>query len=221
MNSFLCKNPAYISILYEIYTKNAMRYTRVCTNIANVVSSKKKEMGEGIMAYKIGEFTFDTPEEARKAKKEAEAIAYITKQMKSASPQAVLKLYQQMLEKDLFQTKLGLAFLTDIYDNLKKEKSLAGFFIPPVPGSDCKETDKKKKPVDKQIIMLKKQVHLLMALCITMAIIIVGMFVINATSTHPTVLNYEEKLIDKYAGWEKELTEREAAVYKKEQQLKK
>ena len=88
--------------MYEIYTKNAMRYTRVCTNIANVVSSKKKEMGEGIMAYKIGEFTFDTPEEARKAKKEAEAIAYITKQMKSASPQAVLKLYQQMLEKDLF-----------------------------------------------------------------------------------------------------------------------
>ena len=173
------------------------------------------------MAYKIGEFTFDTPEEARKAKKEAEAIAYITKQMKSASPQAVLKLYQQMLEKDLFQTKLGLAFLTDIYDNLKKEKSLAGFFIPLVPGSDCKETDKKKKPVDKQIIMLKKQIHLLMALCITMAIIIVGMFVINATSTHPTVLNYEEKLIDKYAGWEKELTEREAAVYKKEQQLKK
>ena len=69
--------------------------------------------------------------------------------------------------------------------------------------------------------MLKKQIHLLMALCITMAIIIVGMFVINATSTHPTVLNYEEKLIDKYAGWEKELTEREAAVYKKEQQLKK
>ena len=63
------------------------------------------------MTYKIGEFTFDNPDEARVAEKEAKAIAYITKQMSTDDPEAVLALYCQMLDKDLFHTKLGVSFL--------------------------------------------------------------------------------------------------------------
>ena len=45
-----------------------------------------------------------------------------------------------------------------------------------------------------------------------LAISVVGMFLISATSGHPTILNYEKELINRYSAWEQELTEREAAV---------
>ena len=45
------------------------------------------------------------------------------------------------------------------------------------------------------------------------------MFVITLTGNNPTILNYEQKLQNKYAGWEQELTERENAVREKEREL--
>ena len=45
------------------------------------------------------------------------------------------------------------------------------------------------------------------------------MFAITATSGTATVLNYEQKLIDRYEGWEQELNEREAAVKEREEEL--
>jgi hypothetical protein len=57
---------------------------------------------------------------------------------------------------------------------------------------------------------------ILLILCITLLLCVIGMFYVNSTINSPTILNYEEKLIDKYSSWEQELTEREAAVKEKE-----
>lgn len=46
-----------------------------------------------------------------------------------------------------------------------------------------------------------------------------AMFVITATANSTTILNYETRLIDKYASWEQELTERETAVKEMERSL--
>jgi hypothetical protein len=48
---------------------------------------------------------------------------------------------------------------------------------------------------------------------------IVGMFFIAMSSSSPTVLNYENALIDKYSAWEQDLNEREQAVKEKERTL--
>jgi hypothetical protein len=42
------------------------------------------------------------------------------------------------------------------------------------------------------------------------------MFYVNSTINSPTILNYEQEILNKYAAWEQELTEREAAVKEKE-----
>ena len=47
---------------------------------------------------------------------------------------------------------------------------------------------------------------------IILVISVVGMFLISATSSHPTILNYEEEIVNRYAAWEQELSEREAAL---------
>ena len=69
-----------------------------------------------------------------------------------------------------------------------------------------------------EIKKLKLFNKILLILCITLMLCVAGMFYVNSTINSPTILNYEEKLIDKYSSWEQELTEREAAVKEKELQ---
>ena len=58
-----------------------------------------------------------------------------------------------------------------------------------------------------------------MILNILLILLVIAMFVITLTGNNPTILNYEQKLQNKYAGWEQELTERENAVREKEREL--
>ncbi len=214
------------------------------------------------MAYVIGDFSFETEEEAREAQKEVQAISYIMKEIDNEDPKAVLAAYQQMIKKDLFHTKLGLGFLEDMRKQLLALPEIDAADLPPVPSLSPKpETDriliKEEVPAPKEIVekkeepkpaakqrterktaakqrterktvgekmevelkRYKKLSRLLLIACITMLIIIIGMFAINATSQNPTILNYEEKIVDKYASWEEELDAREQELNEREQKL--
>ena len=48
---------------------------------------------------------------------------------------------------------------------------------------------------------------------------VVAMFAMTLTSDSPTIVDYQSKLLNRYASWEQELTEREKAVSEKEQEL--
>ena len=243
------------------------------------------------MAYVIGDFSFETEEDAREAQKEVQAISYIMKQIDNEDPKAVLAAYQQMVKKDLFHTKLGLGFLEDMRKQLLALPEIDAADLPPVPSLPPKpqterllikeeEAPAPKRPVEKKegaklapkpgaeekraggksasrptrqtkeekvekvekasrkekkqkekiedltpekmmvaLKRYKKLSRLLLIACITMLLIIIGMFVINATSQNPTILNYEEKLVDKYASWEEELDAREQELNEREQKL--
>lgn len=243
------------------------------------------------MAYVIGDFSFETEEDAREAQKEVQAISYIMKQIDNEDPKAVLAAYQQMVKKDLFHTKLGLGFLEDMRKQLLALPEIDAADLPPVPSLPPKpETERllikeeeapaPKRPVEKKegakpapkpgaeekraggksasrptrqtkeekvekvekasrkekkqkekiedltpekmtvaLKRYKKLSRLLLIACITMLLIIIGMFAINATSQNPTILNYEEKIVDKYASWEEELDAREQELNEREQKL--
>lgn len=243
------------------------------------------------MAYVIGDFSFETEEDAREAQKEVQAISYIMKQIDNEDPKAVLAAYQQMVKKDLFHTTLGLGFLEDMRKQLLALPEIDAADLPPVPSLPPKpqterllikeeEAPAPKRPVEKKegaklapkpgaeekraggksasrptrqtkeekvekvekasrkekkqkekiedltpekmmvaLKRYKKLSRLLLIACITMLLIIIGMFVINATSQNPTILNYEEKIVDKYASWEEELDAREQELNEREQKL--
>ena len=65
----------------------------------------------------------------------------------------------------------------------------------------------------------RKKYEITLFISVILAISIIGMFIIASTSDSPTILNYENKLIDKYAEWEQELDEREAALNDREQMV--
>ncbi len=188
------------------------------------------------MAYKVGDFTFETEAEAEVAQKESQAIAYITKQIDLNNPEAVLATYRMMISKDLFHTALGIAFLQEVHDMLMQQPGLKGLDIPEIPEQSKTEieqpkTDKKKrnkkprrrnrreKQMTEDVLKYKKRSEILSVICGTMLVIILAMFVINATSEHPTILNYEEKIVNKYAAWEEELYLREQELKQREQEL--
>lgn len=58
-------------------------------------------------------------------------------------------------------------------------------------------------------------------LCVNaiLVVCVVAMFAMALTSDSPTIVDYQSKLLNRYASWEQELTEREKAVSEKEQEL--
>lgn len=70
------------------------------------------------MIYKVEGFTFETEEEARLAGKEAEGIKYIRSRNDMDDPDAVLKLYNRLIEKEIFTTPVGIGFLEELQSNL-------------------------------------------------------------------------------------------------------
>ena len=72
-----------------------------------------------------------------------------------------------------------------------------------------------RRRLDKEQNKLRMSVVANFALAVSILLI----FLITATSGETTILNYEKKLQDKYAQWEQQLTEREKAVREEEQEL--
>ena len=63
----------------------------------------------------------------------------------------------------------------------------------------------------------RKKYEITLFISVILAVSVIGMFIVASTSDSPTIINYENKLIDKYAAWEQELDEREAALKEREQ----
>ena len=96
--------------------------------------------------------------------------------------------------------------------------------------SDEKVSKAEKEKADKKVVAkvtndsseikrLKAINKVLLILCIALLLCVLGMFYVSTTINSPTILDYEEKLIDKYSSWEQDLTEREEAIKEKEQEL--
>ena len=192
--------------------------------------------------YNIGGYIFDDENKAKKAAKELKAVEYILGQIKDSDEKGVLTVYKKLLNQRIFSTEIGMSFLAQLRQNLIDSEVFTPEDIPPVysleeppkdetPKEKTKEvsnaekqkTDKKVeakvKSDSSEIKRLKAINKVLLIFCIALLLCVLGMFYVSTTINSPTILDYEEKLIDKYSSWEQELTEREDAIREKEQEL--
>ena len=179
--------------------------------------------------YVVEGFAFTSEKEAELAKKEREGIRYVKEKMNMSNPELVLKLYNKMVRENTFTTAVGYAYLFDLQEYLRTNLQISDEEIFPIEivhptlqeslkeekqkhQAKLQEVKKKaaKKPVTDGELQNKYKLSLLMNLIL--AISIIGMFLISATGSHPTILNYEKELVNRYSAWEQELTEREAAL---------
>lgn len=186
-------------------------------------------MSKKEQTYVVEGFAFFSEKEAEQAKKELEGIRYIKEKTNMNNPDMVLQIYNKMVREKMFATAVGYAYLFDIQEylrtnlNIRDEDILPIEIIHPSVQERLQEVrhkhqlqiQKMKKEAKKKSVPeteMQKKYKLSLLVNLILAISVVFMFIISATSDYPTILNYEETLINRYSAWEHELTEREATL---------
>lgn len=190
----------------------------------NTVQKKEK-------TYTVAGYTFNSKEEAQEAKDELNAIKYVSAKTDGKDPKQVYLLYNTILDKELFKTPVGLDYLKELQQFLYIRNEIPNEKIRPIPiNSDLKEALDEKREYTKvkgELRSLKREVEKykdrsvkLIIVNIILLIVIAAMAVILKTSSTPTVIDYENKLQDKYASWQEQLESQEASLRDRENQLK-
>ena len=149
-------------------------------------------MPENTQRVSVGGFSFENKDEAEQAKKEIEGIRYIKTKTDMNDPEVILQVYNKMIAQ--------------------KER---------VRAVRARQREKKLAKIDRKALETESSGKLKISLCVNaiLVVCVVAMFAMTLTSDSPTIVDYQSKLLNRYASWEQELTEREKAVSEKEQEL--
>lgn len=174
-------------------------------------------------------FAFSTKEEAETAKKEINKVKIVKQKIDVNNPEMSLKIYNKLIEENVFTTPVGYTFLNDFREYLLGQPSVDNETVLPITISKqvvVKEVFEKgqvkRSPLNNgKKTDYKKKANFLTKICIILSAVIVAMFIINMTSDNVNIINYRNEIINQYEDWEKELTEREEAVKILEDKYKK
>lgn len=153
----------------------------------------------------------------KEEKKELEGIQYIQKKNNLRDIKSVLILYNKLMEKELFHTQVGIDFMDTLKQRLIQSEEISNQDI-----YGYVEPEPKKEENSRQDELLKKYKYKyynsLIINIILVAALVIG-FLITTNSKNVNILNYENRLLDKYSAWEADLTEREQAVTAREKAM--
>ena len=167
-------------------------------------------------------FSFESEDLYKEAKKEADGVRYMKARVNLQYPDRVLQIYCRMVEQNMFQTEVGYAYLRELQDYLYTMPQVSNDDVPPIPvRATAKVSDASgtTEALREEVSKGKRAFRWSVIINFFAAAVIFVMFAIAMSSDSPTVLNYENELQNKYASWEQELREREAAVSEKERML--
>lgn len=174
-------------------------------------------------------FYFTDEKIAEQAKRESDGVQYIKENTDMENPEKVLQLYHKLIVEQLFETPIGISFLKELRDYLAAAPGINEKEIEAIPTEILlKEAEvrkvKREKTADrarmeKRLAQTKKNLRTSLLVNLFLVIVVIGILIITMTSDQPNIINYENKLIDKYAQWQQELEAREQTVKEKEREL--
>ncbi len=173
----------------------------------------------------IDGYVFQYAKDCETAKKELQAVKKIKDRLDENDAESVLKLYEKMVSKKVFETPVGLSFLHEIREKLMQ--SMPGEDILPVYVPGNVDTDRQNGILGRRSYeKLKKENEKLLAqkrnMCIaivSMAIVIIGMFFIVVTNDNIGYFNAEEKVLNKYSAWQERLQNWEEELIEREDEI--
>ena len=169
-------------------------------------------MADEKQTFTVAGYKFATKEEAQDAKDELNAIKYLSSKTDGKDPKQVYMLYNQILDKQLFNTPVGIDYLKELQQFLYINKDIPNDKKIPLKVKD--EIRQLKRDKNRY----KDKYIKLMIVNIVLVVVIAAMAVILKTSSTPTVIDYERKLQDKYATWQEQLESQEASLKARENQ---
>ncbi|MBQ7955881.1 MAG: hypothetical protein IJ282_09025 [Lachnospiraceae bacterium] len=171
-------------------------------------------------------YCFLGEDDAELARQEEKKIMYMDRHMDYSVPEKVLMLYTRSIDERIFKTPIGYDYLRKMQDFLLNSPEINPEDVPPIklfvnfkptmrsrtnPARERVQPPAEKKKVNKFALSV--------LLNFTLAIAVAVMFYIAVKSDNPNIINYENAVVNKYAAWEEELTQREQIVREKEREL--
>lgn len=185
-----------------------------------------------VQLYIVNEYVFESKEDYEAALQEKKGIAYLGAQLNLKQTEKVCRLYQELIEKRVFVTPVGLDYLKTLRQAVGEREPERLKTLRPIPilstehksrqGMQQYLSGKYEAQLNSLTQQVKKQkekrrTSLILNIVLTAAVI--AMFVVTASSSNPNILNYERVLQDKYAGWAEELSEKEQQLRQWENEL--
>ena len=178
------------------------------------------------------------------AEKEFKAIQVINQRINKRDISSILKLYNQAIKQEMFQTFIGFQYLSELRDYMLSSGKVDESEILDIPvkavvnvtnttvvaKNETEDLNKAGIDTDNNNLRLlkrtkanekkyKKLFKITLISSAVLLIIVIAMFIIAGTSDSPTIINYETVLLDKYSSWEQELSEKEAELNQREELL--
>ena len=188
--------------------------------------------------YIVDGFVFHSRRDAQRAQKEYDGVRYLqAKTDNEIDPEKLLQVYNRLIDQKMFETPIGTCYMKHLQDQIREAPYIMEEAIFPLEGSTNKNVvppekpsapapKRNKKHEKKQLDDAAKGAGrgraaftLSAVLNVILVIIVVGMFMLAKTINSPTILNYENEIINKYESWQQELEQREEAVKKAEDKL--
>lgn len=166
----------------------------------------------------VSGFIFETPEAAQRAKDELSGIEVVRSKMNIRNPQTVLEVYNKLIDKRLCKTPVGYSYLHDLQKYLKNADSIFAEDIRDIPiepvrrkvVQEFENSAKERKESLNKEYRGRYLTSLFFNLILGIGVVII--LLLATTSGTENMISYENKVIDRYESWEKELTQREQAV---------
>ncbi|MDO5294740.1 MAG: hypothetical protein Q4F05_18540 [bacterium] len=173
-------------------------------------------------------FSFHNKLEYEKAAKEQESIAYIKANSDFSNAKSALKIYMNLVEKDLFSTVVGYAFMENLRRHVVSQKIVPENMIPAVPvakqssfkGKEGEVTDKSMKELKEKYEKVSYKRSISMYLNVFLIMIVAAMFAITYYSPKNNEDAAREKIQNEYSSWKQQLEEKEQELEEREADLK-
>lgn len=175
--------------------------------------------------FYVAGYCFGSIEDARQAQKEEKEASYFESKIRGKEVQNILAAYDNMLDEKLFKTPVGWEYLKHLQGKIR-DMGMDEDYIRPIPMYISYVHDEKEQISARQRVQPtekkednNRKLKISVFFNILLVIMVAAMFVIAVNSENPNILNYEKTILNKYASWEQELTEREYKVREKEAEL--
>ncbi len=184
-------------------------------------------MAENKAEYYVAGYRFGTLEDAKQAQLEEKQAAYFESRLSGRSEQNMLAVYDKILDERIFVTPVGWDYLKKMQEELRllgvEEERIRP--IPMYVTFFRGEEDEAKTSARDRIKPAKKRnagkdkLRLSVMINGLLLVLVLAMFYITLNGSNPNILNYKKAILNEYASWEQELTERENAVRAQEKEL--
>lgn len=173
----------------------------------------------------VSGYRFGSLADAKAASDEIKKANYFREKTVGRNPRSLLAIYDKVIEERIFNTPIGWEYLRELQRRMIRS-GIAEEDIKPIPmyAIYVRDEEEKESAFARQRIRPSRKkgvkgLYISVLFNLFLAVLVIAMFVITLKSDNPNILNYENVIVNRYAQWEQELTEREQKLREKEQEL--